>query len=88
MAPGSPLACAVVYAGGYFKTEALFEEMNAWLARAGVTAAGPLREVYHRFGAEQDDYKLPAKMIARDRTQLLTELQIPITVSPKMMETD
>ncbi len=76
---GAPLAVATVYAGGYETTEKLFSEMSSRIANAGLSAAGPLREVYHRFGADQEDYSLPAKMLARHRVEFLTELQIPIS---------
>lgn len=76
--PGAKLAVAAVYAGGYEKTETLFNEMTTRIKDAGLSAVGPLREVYHRFGADQEDYRLPAKMLARHRLEFLTELQIPI----------
>ncbi|MEM9619105.1 MAG: MerR family transcriptional regulator [Pseudomonadota bacterium] len=84
--PGSAMACSVVYAGGYFKTEILFEQMTGWVSGAGLKAAGPLRELYHRFGADQDAYRLPAKMIAADRSEFLTELQIPVSLPQPNME--
>ena len=77
--PGARLAVAAVYAGGYEKTQTLFAEMSARIDDAGLSAVGPLREVYHRFGADQDDYRLPARMLARHRVEFLTELQIPIS---------
>ena len=84
---GSDIACSVVYAGGYFKTETLYLQMSEWIQRAGLTRSGPLRELYHRFGADQDDYRLPAKMIARNQQEYLTELQIPVALSQTNMET-
>lgn len=86
--PGSDLACAVVYAGAYFKTETLFEQMMDWIEKAGLKAAGPLREIYHRFGADQEDYRLPPKMTVKDRRDFLTELQIPISLTLGKQETD
>ncbi len=85
--PGCGFACAMVYGGGYFKTEPLFEKMQDWIAQAGLSATGPLRERYHRFGADQEDYRLPAKMIARSRSDYLTELQIPISFPADHEET-
>jgi hypothetical protein len=40
-------------------------------------AAGPLREVYHRFGADQRGYRLPARRLAARPEQFVTELQVP-----------
>lgn len=85
--PGSAMACSVVYAGGYFKTETLFTQMTDWIGGAGLNPAGPLRELYHRFGADQDDYSLPAKMVANNSRDYLTELQLPVSLPPRNMET-
>jgi len=84
--PGSEMACSVVYAGGYFKTEILFKQMTDWISGAGLKTAGPMRELYHRFGADQEDYSLPAKMIAKDSRDYLTELQLPVSLSSQNME--
>lgn len=78
--PGSAFACAVAYAGSYARTNALYARMDEWIASAGLIPAGPLREVYHRFGADQDDYRLPAQMLARAPGDYLTELQIPVSL--------
>lgn len=78
--PGSPFACAVAYAGSYAKTDALYERMGDWVASAGLIPAGPLREVYHRFGADQGAYRLPAQMLARQQSDYLTELQLPVSL--------
>lgn len=79
-APGSDFACAIAYAGSYAKTDALYEQMGAWIKTAGLSPAGPLREIYHRFGADQDDYRLPAQMLAKHRSDYLTELQLPVSL--------
>ena len=77
--PGAALALSAAYAGGYETTNRLFADMSSRIADAGLSAAGPLREVYHRFGADQDDYSLPPKVLARARSEFVTELQIPIS---------
>lgn len=80
--PGCGLACSVAYGGGYEQTETLRERMIAWIDAAGLEPDGPLREVYHRFGADQQGYRLPAGVLADDRDRFLTELLLPIaTVS-------
>lgn len=80
--PGAALALSAVYAGGYETTSPLFADMSSRIAGAGLSAAGPLREVYHRFGADQDDYSLPPKVLARTQSEFVTELQIPISTTP------
>ena len=78
--PGSEFSCSIVYSGGYFKTESLYERMSDWIANAGLSPAGPMRELYHRFGADQNDYRLPTKMLASNARDYLTELQIPVSL--------
>lgn len=85
---GGDIACSVVYGGGYFKTDRLFAQMRDWMAGAELDPAGPLREIYHRFGADQEAYRLPAKMTARAARDYLTELLIPIRLSFNSMEDD
>ncbi len=71
---------SAVYQGGYATTNDLYRQMTAWLERAGLSADGPLREIYHRFGAGQEDYSLPQKMLARWPAEYLTELLIPVSL--------
>ena len=78
--PGSAFACAVAYAGSYAKTDSLYERMGEWIASVGLAPAGPLREVYHRFGADQDGYRLPAQMLVKRPGDFLTELQVPVSL--------
>ncbi len=85
---GAAIACSVVYGGGYSRTDSLFKQMTDWMAGARLEAAGPLREVYHRFGADQEDYRLPAKMTARSARDYLTELQIPIRLNINTRENE
>ncbi len=75
--PGAPLAGSITYSGAYTQTRSLHARMLRWLRRSGLHAAGPLREVYHRFGADQRGYRLPARRIAASPEQFVTELQVP-----------
>jgi hypothetical protein len=43
-----------------------------------VRLAGPIREVYLRFGADQRGYALDPKFLTDDVRQYRTELQIPV----------
>ena len=51
--------------------------MIRWLERSGLRVSGPWREVYHRFGADQRGYRLPARRVATVSAQFVTELQVP-----------
>lgn len=75
--PGASLAGSLVYEGSYAQTKPLHARMLRWLERSGMHANGPLREVYHRFGADQRGYRLPAKRLAARPEQFVTELQVP-----------
>ena len=75
--PGAPLAGSITYSGAYTQTRSLHARMVRWLRRSGLEVAGPLREVYHRFGADQRGYRLPARRLAAGPEQFVTELQVP-----------
>ncbi|MGE5047687.1 MAG: MerR family transcriptional regulator [Deltaproteobacteria bacterium] len=75
--PAVPLAASIVYSGAYTQTAPLHGRMLRWLRRSGLRAAGPAREVYHRFGADQRGYRLPARRLATAAAQFVTELQVP-----------
>ena len=80
---GLAAAGCVVYQGAYSQTDTLFDSMRGWIKQTGATAAGPSREVYHRFGAGQIGYGLPAHRLAGDPADYVTELQIPLVRSSR-----
>jgi DNA-binding transcriptional MerR regulator/effector-binding domain-containing protein len=75
--PGAAAGC-VTYQGPYEQTPLLYEAMLRWIARSGFALAGPLREVYHRFGADQSGYRLPEHVLAATSSEYVTELQAPV----------
>jgi DNA-binding transcriptional MerR regulator len=75
--PGAALAGTLTYSGGYEQTAQLARRMERWLRQTGLRASGPLREVYHRFGAGQRGYALPQRRLASTALQYVTELQLP-----------
>ena len=79
---GAPLAGSITYSGAYTQTRSLHARMVRWLRRSGLRACGPLREVYHRFGADQRGYRLPARRLAAGPEQFVTELQVPAEETP------
>lgn len=74
------IACSMTYVGAYEKTYPALSAMRAWLASMGISSVGPAREIYHRFGADQDGYQLPNHVLASQSDHYVTELQIPIAV--------
>lgn len=75
-------SCSIIYSGDYAQTEALGASMIDWAASAGLEVTGPLREIYHRFGADQSDYQLPPSVIASRRDEFITELLLPVAAKP------
>ena len=75
---GSAEAVCVTYAGPYSQTAPSLEGLLAWLDSAGRAPAAPCREVYHRFGANLSEYRLPRYRVAQSETEFITELQLPI----------
>lgn len=75
---GARTAGTLVYRGPYQQTPDLFAALARWVDANGAVIGGPLREVYHRFGADQVGYRLPARMLARSPGDYVTELIAPI----------
>jgi len=74
---GAQMAC-IVYTGGYSSTDPLIRQFPGWLAANTHRAAGPLREVYLRFGANNDGYTLPDAYLTDTSAAFVTELQLPV----------
>jgi len=78
-----PLAASVTYRGPYAEPAALYRRMRHWLGRQQLTLANrPIREIYHRFGADQVGYRLPGHRLAANPQRFVTELAIPIEEGP------
>ncbi|MBC8072580.1 MAG: MerR family transcriptional regulator [Deltaproteobacteria bacterium] len=76
---GESSAACVSYTGPYAQTAPLYAEVLRWLEATSSRVAGPVREVYYRFGADQRDYRLPKTVVVARPADYLTELQVPIT---------
>jgi len=54
----------------------------AWLEQRRLVPAGPVREVYLKFGArDPESLRLPRQFVAGRPEELLTEVQIPVRVA-------
>jgi DNA-binding transcriptional MerR regulator len=71
------MAC-VVHAGDYENIKLANNALTKWIASNLYEAAGPLREVYYRFGAAQAGYELPSAYLTNRDEEFVTELQIPV----------
>jgi DNA-binding transcriptional MerR regulator len=74
-----PRATCVGFSGSYEQAPLLFDAALDSMQGATARIAGPVREVYLRFGANQRGYKLDPRFVTDDVAQYRTELQIPIT---------
>jgi DNA-binding transcriptional MerR regulator len=73
---GACVAGTLTYNGPY--QPALFTRLAQWIDANGSALSGPLREVYHRFGADNRGYKLPRRVLADTASGYVTELVAPI----------
>jgi DNA-binding transcriptional MerR regulator len=75
--PVSRAAC-VSFCGSYDQAPTLLDAALIGMQGTETRIAGPIREVYLRFGADQRGYTLDPRFLVNDVTQYRTELQIPI----------
>ncbi|MGQ0602529.1 MAG: MerR family transcriptional regulator [Anaerolineales bacterium] len=77
--PRLPLAACVVYEGNYARGAEALHTLSAWIEHNGYAIAGPMREVYLRFGAnDPDKLRLPVAFLTEDNRQYVTEIQLPV----------
>ncbi|MDX1612896.1 MAG: MerR family transcriptional regulator [Candidatus Promineifilaceae bacterium] len=72
------MAC-LIHTGRYDSLPAAFGALLRWIDQHDHAIVGPVREVYLRFGAAQQDYELPDVYLAAGAAEFVTELQIPIS---------
>lgn len=77
--PRCEASVSVTYRGPYEQTPLAYSQLMEWMSRSGMQLSGPLREIYHRYGADQVGYSLPAAVLAKHSTDFVTELQAPVT---------
>ncbi len=77
--PGAETMACVVYTGDYAKLPDVLHALLLWLDAHPYQIAGPLREVYLRFGADQAQaLNLPPAFLADHHHLYVTEVQLPI----------
>ncbi len=77
-------AKCVQFAGSYDQAPILLDAALDSTRGTGVRIAGPIREVYLRFGADQRGYTLDPSVLRTHEAQYLTELQIPVRTEHKL----
>jgi DNA-binding transcriptional MerR regulator len=74
---GVDRAAVARFSGSYRRAPPVFASILEWMDESGAQIAGPVRECYLRFGADQRGYELPPEHIAHSAHEYETELQIP-----------
>ncbi|MCA9931949.1 MAG: MerR family transcriptional regulator [Anaerolineales bacterium] len=75
--PGAQMAC-VVHTGRYDTLPNAWQALMGWIDAHPYKIVGPTRELFLRFGANQDNYELPPAYIAHSAAEFVTEIQIPV----------
>ena len=77
--PGHATAACVLYHGDYDQWAHVARGLIAWLERRRLAPAGPVREVYLQFAAEDPArLRLPRQFVVRRDEERVTEMQIPV----------
>lgn len=76
--PGVERMACTVHQGDYARLHQAFNMLQNWIEINGYRLAGPPREVYLRFGADNQNYELPAAYLTKEASAYVTELQLPV----------
>lgn len=76
--PGFDSMACLIHTGRYEDLPQAFSVLLGWIEHNGYTIAGPTRELYLRFGADQAAYRLPEAYLTENAADFVTELQIPV----------
>jgi DNA-binding transcriptional MerR regulator len=71
-------AACTVHTGGYETLDQAAAALLRWIEAHTYQIAGPMREVYLRFGADNQGYRVPPAYLAVKAREFVTELQIPV----------
>ena len=76
--PGIPSAACVVHNGAYTTLYQAYNALLDWIDANAYRMAGPIREVYLRYGADGLGFDLPPTYLAADSGLYVTELQLSV----------
>lgn len=76
----SNVAC-VVHTGGYATLYQAYNALLGWIESNGYRMAGPIHEVYLRYGADGLGFDLPPTHLEGDSNQYVTELHLAVEKS-------
>lgn len=72
------MAC-VIHTGGYDTINHALNALLTWIALHHYHIIGATREVYLRFGSNNEGYAIPEAYRAEDAGEFVTELQVPVS---------
>ena len=76
--PRLPNVACVVHVGEYSDIYQAYNALLSWIEANGYRMAGPIREIYLRYGADGLDFELPPTYLADDKHEYVTELQLSV----------
>lgn len=76
--PAVPSVACVVHSGRYATLYQAYNALLNWIETNHYRMAGPIREVYLRYGAEGLGFELPPTHLEHDLNHYVTELQLPV----------
>ena len=76
--PGTSSAACVVHSGSYATLYQAYNALLGWIEANDYRMAGPIREVYLRYGADGLGFDLPPTYLAQDSNEYVTELQLSV----------
>ena len=76
--PRLPNVACVVHVGEYSDIYQAYNALLAWIEANEYQMAGPIREIYLRYGADGLDFELPPTYLADDNHEYVTELQLSV----------
>lgn len=79
--PGYETMACVVHQGDYPSMYQASNVLFSWIDKHGYDIEGPSREVFLRFGADNEGYTLPHAFLTTRSGEFVTELQIPVRKS-------
>jgi DNA-binding transcriptional MerR regulator/effector-binding domain-containing protein len=76
--PGHSAMACLIHTGGYERLGQSLGQLLGWIEANRFAIAGPMREVYLRFCADQEGYVLLDGFLTDRDDQFVTELQVPV----------
>ncbi|MCB9435338.1 MAG: GyrI-like domain-containing protein, partial [Ardenticatenaceae bacterium] len=84
--PGHDTMACLIHTGHYDGLPHAFALLLGWIERNSYAIVGPTRELYLRFGADQQAYSLPDAYLTQNAAEFVTELQVPVMAKAEISD--